>query len=115
MNAKQDILGAVDELCKCIERGWPISAFRFIQTIRAILSTHTLEPIDDRPFDPTLCGFERVEDSAGAWSNGSHILYHLHGNGMVEDIASACQFGFPWPATQSDGEKLFKLLGVLKQ
>jgi len=49
MNAKQEILDAVDELSTCIERGWPISAFGFIRSIRAILETHTLEPIDDRP------------------------------------------------------------------
>lgn len=118
MNAKQEILDAVDELSTCIERGWPISAFGFIRSIRAILETHTLEPIDDRPFDPALCGFTYAdhcpEDADRCWDTMEYRLCLVGEYGRIESvIVGEDYFEFPWPLTQSDGERLLKLLGVL--
>lgn len=167
MNAKQEILDSVDELCKCIERGWPISAFRFIQTIRAILSTHTLEPIgdgtplaqecadlieeaerralengrgdvayrnaihrlklflkdrktsffagkepiDDRAFDPTLCGFSR-NNSHSQWYNNHVFSVRVDDDDGIF-LYRNHHFVCKMPATQSEGERLLRLLGVL--
>lgn len=109
MNPKQEILEML-----------PQGAIRRSR-IRAILETHELVPVDTRPFDPTLCGFEHTyhEDGqtpdARQWSNGDYVITRDGDDGHLEEIAGAGQMGFPWPATQSDGKKLLELLGVLEK
>lgn len=114
MNPKQEILDALAEI------DYAFGTF-YTERIRAILDTHTLEPIDERPFDPTLCGWENTYHEDGQtpckyqWASGDYVIsYDAESAGHIEEIAGACQFTFPWPATQSDGERLLKLLGVLK-
>jgi hypothetical protein len=89
--------------------------------IRAILETHELVQVDTRPFDPTLCGFQSLEPhSEGLWENAEwQILKTADGNLAVarselQSWPTAYLEHAPWPATQSDGETLLRLLGALE-
>ena len=73
------------------------------------------EPIDDRPFDPTLCGFVRenlVTTLGTYYRSGIVEIAQVEDRIQVWTTKKICDA--PWPATQSDGERLLKLLGVLK-
>ena len=109
-DAKQEIL-ALLEITE--NDDWNDMA-NFYNRIRAILETHTLEPIDDRPFDPTLCGLILIYegDKMKSWESSRHIVRNI--DGCITLQAKAADTAVPWPATQSDGERLLKLLGVLK-
>jgi len=78
------------------------------------------EPIDDRPFDPTLCGFARISGHPIWHRNDYSIIVSKIENQTAKQITVKELMGglvicvAPWPATQSDGERLLKLLGVLK-
>ena len=120
MNAKQEILDALnmlDEHPTFLRRSL---FYAVLNNFHKILETHTLEPIDDRPFDPALCGFNRISGHP-IWCTETHsvevskienqtatqiTIKELMG-GLVVCVA-------PWPATQSDGKRLLELLGVLK-
>lgn len=112
-DAKQEILDIVN-------RPDDILSESDIERINAILSTHTLEPIDDRPFDPTLCGFKLIKSEIHringyrVWvKDGLEITKLDDGYGEYEQQDTGA-IRIPWPATQSDGERLLKLLGVLR-
>lgn len=91
-----------------------------VDRIRAILETHDLVPVDTRPFDPTLCGFMLVYegDKIKSWESERHFLRRVdgydRGRACVTLQARADDDMVVWPATQSDGETLLRLLGVLK-
>lgn len=86
--------------------------------IRAILETHEL--VDSRPFDPTLCGATPVRSTIHRlngyqkWTIHSLTLTRFEdGHGEFEQAFTGHKILIQWPATQSDGETLLRLLGVL--
>lgn len=75
---------------------------------------------EKKPFDPTLCGFQWMgPHSDGLWENAEwQILKTADGNlavarSKLQSWSTAYLEHAPWPATQSDGETLLRLLGVL--
>lgn len=92
---------------------------RVLQAFEA-LRTPVIPPIDSRPFDPTLCGFEPLYE--GAWGaalpNVAFTIKKRHSwceawQEESEERGAEKTCDCPWPATQSDGETLLRLLGVL--
>jgi len=120
MNAKQEILDALAIAEVYLNADQPFTAEARLGRIRAILETHTLEPIDDRPFDPTLCGFARISGHPIWHRNDYSIIVSKIENQTAKQITVKELMGglvvcvAPWPATQSDGERLLRLLGVLE-
>lgn len=110
MNAKQEILEIIDYTRR--QKDLPLTCLE-TDRIRAILETHELVPVDTRPFDPTLCGLKLIYegDKMKSWDSGRHIVRDI--DGCITLQAKAADTGVPWPATQSDGETLLRLLGVL--
>ena len=115
MSPKQEILA----LLEIIEHDDWTCQPNFHARIRAIIETHTLEPIDSRAFDPTLCGFARISGHPIWHRNDYSIIVSKIENQTAKQITVKELMGglvvcvAPWPATQSDGERLLKLLGVL--
>lgn len=115
MNAKQEILETLAYM-ETVSDEFAAGAIRDnVPDIRAILETHTLEPIDDRPFDPTLCGFKRIHENI--WKNDICTIIQAAGrlfDVVMNDEQIPCYLEYcPWPATQSEGKRLLELLGVL--
>jgi len=122
-DAKQEILHALDAIqdlnlaCATSSELTIESSIKManVDRIRTILETHTLEPIDDRPFDPTLCGFVRenlVTTLGTYYRSGIVEIAQVEDRIQVWTTKKICDA--PWPATQSEGERMLKLLGVLK-
>ena len=115
MNAKQEIL-------ELLTNAGNYSLARYTDRIRAILETHTMEPIDEREFDPALCGFDPQDlgpyatDTCGWYkitlAGEACVLTKTKGCLTVQVDSRVIYIGV-MPATQSDGERLLKLLGVL--
>lgn len=110
MNAKQEIH---EKLRRCVRYARPLSRSEE-DRVRTILETHTLEPIDDRPFDPTLCGF-REENGQLVKGDGEFFIENnmgcleLWALGEDEPLIRIAK----WPVAHSLMERLLKLLGVL--
>lgn len=115
MNAKQEILDLIDYTRR--QKDLPLTCFE-ADRIRAILETHELVPVDTRPFDPALCAFTLIQSTIHRingfqiWKKGEISLTRFdNGKGQFDQFSGFILF--PWPATQSDGETLLRLLGVL--
>lgn len=117
MNAKQEMLDIASS--GCIRQHPYYSEVRTadLDRIRAILKTHELVLVDKRPLDPALCGFTLIQSTIHRingyrmWKKGEISLTRFdNGKGEFEQFHGLIVF--PWPATQSDGETLLRLLGV---
>lgn len=107
-------IDAKKEMLELLRNAEGYSLARYTARIREILETHTLEPIDDRPFDPTLCGF-REENGQLVKGDGEFFIENnmgcleLWALGEDEPLIRIAK----WPVAHSLMERLLKLLGVL--
>lgn len=83
-----------------------------VDSIREILATHKLVPIDNTPFDPERCGWDFVNGSWYFLSTELRKFEGINGLRLIVEAAKGFMWNAPWPATHSDGVRLLQLLGL---
>lgn len=112
----------IEQAVKIIETYEIPGSHGLVKSIRRILATHELVPIDNTPFDPERCGFRRRIEMDPMSTVYSHeyftITWWMDGSWRIDGyliqgtINQSGEWRFPsWP-THSDGVRLLQLLGL---